>query len=196
MSYIGIIVSFVFAGNIILSQLLVGKAFIDMTRNMKSAFSFGLVLSCVAALSCLATWILYRGILEPFGLGYLQTLTFILVITGLTLILEFFFEKLPAALRRRASSLLPLVSTNCAVLGLCLISVRSGYSALESLTAGAAAGVGYFLTLFLLSTMREAMKKEWIPRPFRGVPITLISAGLMALAFMAFDEALLKNLLG
>jgi electron transport complex protein RnfA len=196
MTYIGIIVSFAFVNNIVLSQLLVGNAFIDMTRDIKTAFSFGIVLSCVAALSCFATWVIYHGVLEPFGLGYLQTLAFIMVITGLTLILELSFEKLLPALHRRASSFFPLVSANCAVLGVCLIAVRSGYSASESFIAGAAAGAGYFLTLLLLSAMREAMKKEWIPRPFQGIPITLISAGLMALAFMAFDEALLKNLLG
>jgi electron transport complex protein RnfA len=194
-SYAGIIISFVFLNNIILSQLIVGKSFLDITTNIKASFSFGIVLSAAAALCCFATWALYHGILEPFGLGYLQTLTFIMVITGLTPLFDFCFAKTLPTLHRRINAFFPLVSTNCAVLGACLISVRSGYTALESLVAGGAAGAGYFLTLILLSALREAMKKEWIPRPFQGIPITLISAGLMALAFMAFDEALLRNLL-
>jgi electron transport complex protein RnfA len=195
MSYIGIIVSFVFVNNIILSQLIIGQSFIDITRNRKTAFLFGMVISAAAALCCLATWALYHGILKPFGLDYLQTLTFIMIITGLTPLCDLCFAKTLPALHSRIREVFPLVSTNCAVLGICLISVRSGYTAFESLIAGAAAGAGYSLTLILLSTIREAMRKEWIPRPFQGVPITLISAGLMALAFMAFDEALLKNLL-
>jgi electron transport complex protein RnfA len=194
-SYAGIIVSFVFLNNIILSQLIIGKTFLDITVSIKTSFSFGIVLSVTAALCCLATWSLYHGVLEPFGLDYLQTLTFIMVITGLTPLLDFCFAKMLPALSRRINAFFPLVATNCAVLGACLISARSNYTASESLVAGASAGAGYFLTLILLSSMREAMKKERIPRPFQGIPITLVSAGLMALAFMAFDEALLKNLL-
>jgi electron transport complex protein RnfA len=195
MSYAGIIVSLVFVNNIILSQLIVGQSFLDITRNIKTSFSFGIVLSASAALCCLATWGLYHGLLLPFGLAYLQTLTFIMVITGLTPLFDLCFAKLLPAAHSRVRLFFPLVSTNCAVLGICLISLRSAYTALESLVAGASAGAGYSLTLILLAAMRDAMKKEWIPRPFQGVPITLISAGLMALAFMAFDEALLKNLL-
>jgi electron transport complex protein RnfA len=195
MSYAGIIVSLVFVNNIILSQLIVGQSFIDITRDLRTSFSFGIVLSLMSALCCFATWSLYHGILQPFGLGYLQTLTFIMVITGLTPLFDFCFANMLPSAHSRVRSFFPLVSTNCAVLGICLIAVRSGYTALESLVAGAAAGAGYSLTLVLLAAMREAMRKEWIPRPFQGLPITLISAGLMALAFMAFDDALLKNLL-
>jgi electron transport complex protein RnfA len=201
-SYIGIIVSFVFVNNIILSRLLVGKACLETARSTKTALCFGALLVCLSAISCLAAWAVYRGVLVPFGLEYLQTLVFILVITGLTLVLEpvfywaakSFFPKKTSGLS--GASLFPLAGTNCAVLGICLIAVRSGYTASESLVAGAAAGAGYFLAILLLSVLREAMKKEWIPRPFQGAPITLISAGLMALAFMAFDAALIKNLLG
>ncbi|MDR1625708.1 MAG: electron transport complex subunit RsxA [Spirochaetia bacterium] len=195
MSYIGIIVSLVFVNNIVLSQLIVGQPFLDITRDTKTSLSFGLVLCALSALCCLATWGLYHALLRPLGLGYLQTLAFIMLISGLTPLCDLVFAKTLPVPHGRLRAFFPLVSTNCAVLGICLISVRSGYTALESLLAGAAAGAGYCLALVLLATMREAMKKEWIPRPFRGVPITLVSAGLMALAFMAFDEALLQNLL-
>ena len=195
MSYIGIIVSFIFVNNILLSQLFVGRPCLAMSRDTKTACAFGILMICFSAFSCFLAWGVYHGILKSFGLEYLQTLSFIMVITGLTLILEPVFAK-AAILSVSAGSLFPLVATNCAVLGVCLISVRSGYTAAESLLAGAAAGAGYFLAVLLLSVLRESMKKEWIPRPFRGIPITFISAGLMALAFMAFDEAFLKNLFG
>ena len=195
MTYIGIIVSFVFVNNIVLGQLLAGNDFLEVTRNMKTALTFGVLLVCTAAVSCLATWAVYRGLLAPFGLEYLQTLSFILVITGLVLILELLFGKAAPRLFGRLEPYFPSVATNCAVLGICLTAARSGYTAAESLVAGASAGAGYFLAVLLLTSLREAMRKEWIPRPFQGAPITLISAGLMALAFMAFDEALLKNLL-
>jgi electron transport complex protein RnfA len=181
--------------NILLSRFLVENSFTDVTRDIKTASCFGLVLTCVAALTSFITWAVYHGFLLPLGLEYLQTLAFILIITGFTLVLELVLAKLTPSLHRRVKTVLPLVSTNCAVLGISLIAARSGYTAAESLVAGFSAGAGYFLALLLLAVMRESMKKEWIPRPFRGIPITFISAGLIALAFMAFDEALLKNLI-
>ena len=195
MSYIGIIVSFVFVNNIILNLLLAEKDCLEASRSMRAALTFGAFLVCAAAVSCLATWAVYHGLLARFGLEYLQTLCFIMIITGLFLLLELAFGKAAPLFSGRLRPLLPSVATNCAVLGICLIAVRSGYTATESLLAGAAAGAGYVLAVILLASLREAMRKEWIPRAFQGTPITLISAGLMALAFMAFDEALLKNLL-
>lgn len=195
MSYAGIIVSFVFVNNIILSQLIVEQPFLDLSRNIRTSVSFGIVLSAMASLCALASWSLYHAILLPLGLEYLQTLTFIMIITGLTPLCDICTAKILPAPHSRARAFFPLISTNCAVLGICLISVRASYTALESLLAGACAGAGYTLTLVFLATLREAMKKEWIPQPFQGIPITLISAGLIALAFMAFDTALLKNLL-
>ena len=196
MTYIGIIVSFIFINNIILDQLLVGKSFLDVTRNTRAAVSFGIILICVSAISCFFTWTVYHGLLKPVNLEYLQTLLFIIVVTSLTLIIEFLLDKIFPALHRYIKEFFPLVAANCAVLGISLISVRSGYTAGESFAAGGAAGAGYFLAIILLSAIQESSKREWVPRPFQGIPVTLISAGLMALAFMAFDNALLKNLIG
>ena len=195
MTYIGILVSFIFVNNIILNQLLVGKGFLDVIQNIKTTLSYGILLVFIASLSCFFTWAVYNGILLPFRLAYLQTIVFIVIITTLTLAIEIVFGRISPELYRRIKDIFPLIAVNCAVLGICLIAVRSGYTAAESLIAGAAAGTGYFLAVILLAAIQESMKKEWIPQPLRGIPITLISAGLMALAFMAFDEALLKNLM-
>jgi electron transport complex protein RnfA len=91
---------------------------------------------------------------------------------------------------------LPLITTNCAVLGIALIAVRNDYNALESFVAGFSAGLGFLLAILLMSTLREKLDREWVPKPFRGVPIAFITGGLMAMAFMAFDKALLRNLVG
>ena len=193
MSYFGIIVTFVFVNNIVLNQLIVGNTPLPITRDTKTAVAFGFVIVLMSAVSCLLTWAIYHGILSNFGFEYLQTLVFIMVISGLAIFLELVFSK-AVLLGVSLGCMFPVVATNCAVLGICLISVRSAYTAGESFVAGAAAGFGYFLAVILLSVLNENMKKEWIPRPFIGMPITLVSAGLVALAFMAFDEAFLKNL--
>ncbi|MDR2588913.1 MAG: electron transport complex subunit RsxA [Spirochaetales bacterium] len=194
MSYIGILVSFTFVHNIVLDLLMGEKSFLTLASSRKIIFVYGGVLSCGAALSSLTAWALYHGILLPLGVPYLQTLIFILTITGLGIIAGLLLDHLCPAFYAKVRDYLPLAATNCTVLGVSLVSVRRGYTVTESLTAGLCAGAGYFLAAFLLLTLKESMKNEWLPRPFRGVPITLISAGLMALAFMAFDDVLLKNL--
>jgi electron transport complex protein RnfA len=109
---------------------------------------------------------------------------------------ELVIQKISPPLYKALGIYLPLITTNCAVLGIALIAVRNSYGALESFVAGASAGIGFFLAIVLMSALRERFDTEWIPKPFRGVPIAFVTAGLMALAFMAFDKALLKNLIG
>ncbi|MCK4516098.1 MAG: electron transport complex subunit RsxA, partial [Spirochaetaceae bacterium] len=128
--------------------------------------------------------------------GFLQTITFILVIAALVQLVEMIIQKISPPLYKALGIYLPLITTNCAVLGIALIAVRSGYNALESFIAGFAAGLGFLLAIVLMSTVREKLDAEWVPRPLRGTPIAFITGGLMALAFMAFDKALLRNLIG
>ena len=105
-------------------------------------------------------------------------------------------QKISPPLYKALGIYLPLITTNCAVLGIALIAVRNNYNALESFVAGFAAGLGFLLAIVLMSTLREKLDTERVPKAFRGIPIAFITGGLMALAFMAFDKALLKNLLG
>ncbi len=196
MTYIGIIITFVFINNFILTQFLGLCPFIGVSKNMEPAIGMGFAVIFVMSIASLITWIIYNWILVPLGITYLQTITFILVIAALVQLVEMTIQKTAPPLYKALGIYLPLITTNCAVLGIALIAVRSNYNALESFVAGFSAGVGFMLALLLMSSIREKLDTEWVPKPFRGVPIAFVTAGLMALAFMAFDKALLRNLIG
>jgi Na+-translocating ferredoxin:NAD+ oxidoreductase subunit A len=196
MTYIGIIITFVFINNFILTQFLGLCPFIGVSKNVESAVGMGFAVTFVMALASFATWAIYNLILVPLDIQFLQTITFILVIASLVQFVEMVIQKISPPLYKALGIFLPLITTNCAVLGIALIAVNNKYNALESFIAGIAAGIGFLLAIVLMSTIRERLDMEWIPKPFRGVPIAFISGGLMALAFMAFDKALLNNLLG
>jgi electron transport complex protein RnfA len=195
-SYVGIIITFVFINNFILTQFLGLCPFIGVSRRTDSAVGMGFAVIFVMSMASLATWVVYRLILVPLNIEYLQTISFILIIAALVQLVEMVIMKVSPPLYKALGIYLPLITTNCAVLGIALISVRNEYNPMESFVAGAAAGVGFLLAIVVMSTIRERLDREWVPKPFRGVPIAFITAGLMALAFMAFDKALLRNLLG
>lgn len=196
MSYIGIIITFVFINNFILTQFLGLCPFIGVSKNVESAVGMGFAVTFVMALASISTWAIYNYVLIPLNIVFLQTITFILVIAALVQFVELVIQKISPALYKALGIFLPLITTNCAVLGIALINVRNNYSALESFIAGIAAGLGFLLAILLMSTIRVKLDSEWVPKPFRGIPIAFITGGLMALAFMAFDNALLNNLLG
>ncbi len=196
MTYIGIIITFVFINNFILTQFLGLCPFIGVSKNVDSAVGMGFAVTFVMSIASLTTWAIYHWLLVPLNLGFLQTITFILVIAALVQLVEMIIQKISPPLYKALGIYLPLITTNCAVLGIALIAVRSGYNALESFIAGFAAGLGFLLAIVLMSTVREKLDAEWVPRPLRGTPIAFITGGLMALAFMAFDKALLRNLIG
>lgn len=196
MSYVGIIITFVFIENFILTKFLGLCPFIGVSKNTESAVGMGFAVTFVMSLASLTTWAIQKLILVPLGLQFLQTITFILVIATLVQLVEMIIQKISAPLYKALGIYLPLITTNCAVLGIALIAVRSEYNAFESFVAGFSAGLGFLLAILLMSTIREKLNNEWVPKPFRGVPIAFITGGLMALAFMAFDKALLRNLIG
>ncbi len=196
MTYIGIIITFVFINNIILNQFLGLCPFIGVSRNVESAVGMGFAVTFVMSLASLTTWMIHNVVLIPLGIEFLQTITFILVIAGLVQLVEMVIQKISPPLYKALGIYLPLITTNCAVLGIALIAVRNEYGAIESFVAGFAAGVGFLLAILLMSTLREKLDTEWVPKYLRGTPIAFITGGLMALAFMAFDVALLRNLIG
>ena len=196
MSYIGIIITFVFINNFIFTQFLGLCPFIGVSRKIDSAVGMGFAVIFVMSIASLVTWLIYNLALIPLSLQFLQTITFILVIATLVQLVEMIIQKISPVLYKALGIYLPLITTNCAVLGIALIAVRKNYNAFESFVAGFAAGVGFLLAILLMSSIRERLDSEWVPKPFRGVPIAFITAGLMALAFMAFDMGLLKNLIG
>lgn len=196
MTYVGILITFVFINNFILAQFLGLCPFIGVSKNSESAVGMGFAVTFVMSIAALATWAIQNFILVPLGIEFLQTITFILVIASLVQFVELVVQKISPSLYKALGIYLPLITTNCAVLGIALIAVRSNYNALESFVAGISAGLGFLLAIFLMSTIREKLDTEWVPRYLKGVPIAFITGGLMALAFMAFDKALLNNLIG
>ncbi|MFP4384657.1 MAG: electron transport complex subunit RsxA [Spirochaetia bacterium] len=196
MSYIGIIITFVFINNFILTKFLGLCPFIGVSKNTESAVGMGFAVTFVMSIASLVTWVIYNLILIPLNIAFLQTITFILVIASLVQLVEMTIQKISPPLYKALGIYLPLITTNCAVLGIALIAVRNDYNALESFVAGFAAGGGFLLAIVIMSTIREKLDQEWVPKPFRGVPIAFITGGLMALAFMAFDQTLLNNLIG
>ncbi len=195
-TYIGIIITFVFINNFILTQFLGLCPFIGVSKNVESAVGMGFAVTFVMALASITTWAIFNLVLIPLHIEFLQTITFILVIASLVQLVEMVIQKISPPLYKALGIYLPLITTNCAVLGIALINVRNEYNALESFVAGIAAGLGFLLAILLMSTIREKLDSEWVPKYFKGIPIAFITGGLMALAFMAFDKALLNNLIG
>ena len=196
MTYVGILITFAFIENFILTKFLGLCPFIGVSKKIDSAVGMGFAVIFVMSLASITTWAVYNLVLVPLNLRFLQTITFILVIATLVQLVEMIIQKISQPLYKALGIYLPLITTNCAVLGIALIAVYENYNAIESFVAGFAAGIGFLLAILLMSSLREKFETEWIPKPFRGIPIAFVTAGLMALAFMAFDKALLKNLIG
>lgn len=194
MSYIGIIITYVFIQNFILVQFMGLCPFIGVSKNSESAIGMGMAVTFVTAVASVVCYAVYTFLLVPFGLEYLETISFILVIAALVQVVEAVIRKMSPSLYKALGIYLPLITTNCAVLGIAIINIDEGYNMLESFTAGLAAGLGFTLAIILMSNIRERLETTPVRRVFQGVPIAFISAGLMALAFMAFDSSLLMNL--
>ena len=194
MSYIGIIITYVFIQNFILVQFMGLCPFIGVSKNSESAIGMGMAVTFVIAVASVVCYAVYTYLLVPFDLAYLQTISFILVIAALVQMVEMVIRKMSPSLYKALGIFLPLITTNCAVLGIAIINIDEGYNMLESFLAGLAAGLGFTLAIVLMSNIREKLEMTPVRRVFKGVPIAFISAGLMALAFMAFDSSLLTNL--
>ena len=194
MSYIGIIITYVFIQNFILVHFLGLCQFIGVSKNSESAIGMGMAVTFVTAVASVVCYAVYTYLLVPFDLTYLQTISFILVIAALVQMVEMVIRKMSPSLYKALGIFLPLITTNCAVLGIAIINIDEGYNMLESFLAGLAAGLGFTLAIVLMSNIREKLEMTPVRRVFKGVPIAFISAGLMALAFMAFDSSLLTNL--
>ena len=194
MSYIGIIITYVFIQNFILVQFMGLCPFIGVSRNSESAIGMGMAVTFVTAVASVVCYAVYTYLLVPFDLAYLETISFILVIAALVQMVEMVIRKMSPSLYKALGIFLPLITTNCAVLGIAIINIDEGYNMLESFFAGLAAGLGFTLAIIMMSNIREKLETTPVRKAFTGVPIAFISAGLMALAFMGFDSSLLTNL--
>ncbi len=182
-----IAVSAALVNNVVLSQFLGLCPFLGVSKNMKSAAGMGVAVIFVIAISSAVASLIYQFILVPFHIEYLQTIVFILVIAALVQFVEMFLKKMLPALHKTLGVYLPLITTNCAVLGVALNNVTDNYNFLESVINGVGTAVGFTIAIVILAGLREKMEDNDIPAPFQGMPIVLLTAGLMAIAFMGFS---------
>ena len=181
------ILATVLVDNVVLSQFLGLCPFLGVSNRKKTAAGMGAAVIFVITLSSLVTALLYNGLLARFDLDYLKTIVFILVIAALVQLVEMVLRKCMPALHRSLGVYLPLITTNCAVLGVALKNVQDGLGVGMSVLTGFGPACGFALAILIMAGIRERLEGNDIPKPFRGMPIVLICAGLMAIAFMGFS---------
>ena len=181
-----IVIGAALINNVVLNQFLGICSFLGVSKQMKASASLGGAVIFVITIASAVAWLLYNKVLAPFGLDFMKTIVFILVIAALVQIVEMFLKKKSPAVYNALGIYLPLITTNCAVLGVALTNVQNEYGFLESVLAGFGTGVGYTLAIVLLAGIRTRIDEEVLPAPLRGAPIVLISAALMSIAFMGF----------
>ena len=181
-----ILISSSLVSNVVLSQFLGLCPFLGVSKKVETAAGMGGAVIFVITLSSIVTGCIYEYLLKPFNIEYLQTIVFILVIAALVQFVEMFLKKFMVGLYKSLGVYLPLITTNCAVLGVALTNVSSGYNLLEGTVNGFATALGFTIYIVILAGIREKMEFNDIPESFKGMPITLITAGLMAIAFCGF----------
>ena len=182
-----IFISAAIVNNFVLTYFLGICPFLGVSRKLSSALGMGLAVIFVMSLTAIATWLLYHKILVPFGLEYLEYVVFILVIASLVQIVEMFIRKTSPKLYDALGIYLPLITTNCAILGLALFMILREYNFIQSIIFALGAGGGFTLALLIMAGIREDLEIADIPEPLKGAGISLIIAGLLALSFMGFS---------
>ena len=182
-----IIISGALINNVVLNQFLGICSFLGVSRQMKASASLGGAVIFVVTIASAVASLLYEFVLAPLGLDYMKTIVFILVIAALVQIVEMFLKKKSPAIYKALGIYLPLITTNCAVLGVALTNVQDGYNFTQCVFSGFGTAVGFTIAIVLLASIRSRIREEDIPAPLRGAPIVLISAALMSIAFMGFS---------
>ncbi len=183
---IAIIITGVLVNNYVLAQFLGICPFLGVSKKLDSAAGMGMSVTAVMLLATAATWPIQYYILEPAGLGYMQTIVFILVIASLVQMLEMLLKKFIPTLHKSLGVYLPLITTNCAVLGVAINNIDASYGFIESMVSSLGVGQGFLLAMVLFSGLRSRIDETDIPAPFRGLAVTLIAASFISLAFMGF----------
>lgn len=192
-----VVFSAVFVNNILLSQYLGNCPFCGVSKNISSATGMGLSVLFVLTISSTFCWIFRHFFLEPFNLEWLQTIVFILLIATLVQFIEMFLQKNSPLLYRSLGIYLPLITTNCAVLGVALLAIKNNYNFITTIIYSFSSGIGFMLALLCMAGIRQKLAMSPVPSFFRGTAITLVIAGIMALAFLGFSgvDETLNNLI-
>lgn len=187
MEYIGIVIVAIFVNNVVLAQFLGICPFLGVSKKVDTAIGMSAAVTFVLTIATIVTFLLQKGLLEPFGLQYLQTITFILVIASLVQMVEIIIKKVSPPLYQALGVFLPLITTNCVILGVAILVIQKDFTLLSSVIYAVATAAGYALALIIFSTIREQLSLTKVPKSMQGVPIALITAGILAMAFMGFS---------
>lgn len=187
MEYLLIFIAAIFVNNIVLSQFLGICPFLGVSQKVNTSLGMSAAVAFVMALATLVTWLVQIYVLNPFGLEYLQTPSFILVIASLVQMVEIILKKVSPPLYQALGVFLPLITTNCAVLGVAISVIQKDYSLLMSLNYAIASAIGFGIALVLFAGLREHLEFSAIPKGMKGISITLVTASLLSLAFMGFS---------
>ena len=198
MEYILIFISAIFVNNIVLSQFLGICPFLGVSKKVDTALGMSAAVAYVLTLATIVTWLVQKLVLDAFGLQYLQTIAFILVIASLVQMVEIVMKKVSPALYQALGIFLPLITTNCAVLGVAILVIQKDFSLVESIIYAFSTAIGFGLALTVFAGIREQLELVNVPKGMRGVAITMVTAGLLSLAFMGFSgvDGGLKSLFG
>ena len=186
-SYFAIIIGAIFVNNIVLSQFLGICPFLGVSSKVETSLGMSAAVTFVMAITAIVAWSLQKYVLAPLNIGYMQTIVFILVIAALVQMVEIVLKKVSPALYQALGIFLPLITTNCAVLGVAILLVQEQYNLLQSVVYSVSIALGFGLALVLFAGIRERLELEEVPEAFRGTPIALITAGILAMAFMGFS---------
>ena len=186
MSYIMIFVTAIFVNNIILSQFLGICPFLGVSKKISTAAGMGIAVMFVMTLSTVVTYLIYYTFLRPYGLTFMTTITFILVIASLVQMVEIILKKTSPALYQSLGIFLPLITTNCAVLGIAILTIQKNYTLIAGVCYTLASAMGFTLAIIIFAGIRERLERTEIPDSVKGTPIVLITAALLSMAFMGF----------
>jgi len=187
MEYIIIIISAVFVNNIVLAKFLGICPFLGVSNRVGTAAGMSAAVLFVMVLATIVTYLLQKFVLDPFHIAYMQTIVFILVIAALVQMVETILKKISPSLYQALGIFLPLITTNCAVLGIAILTIQNDYNLMQGVVFSLANGLGFGLAIIIFAGLRERLDLQGVPKGMKGFPISLVTAGLLALAFMGFS---------
>ena len=187
MEYILIFITAIFVNNVVLSQFLGICPFLGVSKKVSTASGMGMAVTFVLTLATLVTYGIQKLVLDPYNLGYLQTIAFILVIAALVQMVEIVLKKVSPALYQALGVFLPLITTNCCILGVAILVIQKDYDLLSGMIYAISTALGFYLALVIFAGLREQMELNNVPKAVKGMPLALITAGLLAMAFMGFS---------
>ncbi|MBQ9664882.1 MAG: electron transport complex subunit RsxA [Bacteroidaceae bacterium] len=187
LSLILIVITAIFVNNVVLAQFLGICPFLGVSKKVDTASGMGMAVTAVLVVATIVTYLIQVYVLNAFGLEYLQTIAFILVIAALVQMIEIILKKTMPALYQALGVFLPLITTNCCILGVAILVIQKDYDLLEGVIYALSTGLGFLLAMVLFAGLREQLDLVDVPKSFRGVPIALVTASLLAMAFMGFS---------